>query len=452
MHFGILGYKPEKNRVQVMSNYIIQRNGYYYYFRRVPKDIAAYDSRKHIKVSLKTKDINTARKRAVMQNEAVEKFWRELVTSPGVPETHNDLYKQAIHTARVHGFAYRDISEIAENSSTAELVDRMLALREAKAHRPENKIIRNALTGTANRPKVKLSQLWDIYRPKSADRLIGKTDNQVRKWENPRRRALENFTAAVGNKDIVDINRKDILTFHDWWLTRITEENLKSGSANKNFRHIKDILDRVYTALDIEPATDIETLFAKIKFKGGDDSRRSYEAEYVQRVFLNSNALDGLNDEARALIYIMADTGARVSEITGLMPEDIRLDTPIPYIHIQSNARGGLKTGHSDRQIPLVGAALHGAKMFPKGLSRYATADSVSTAINKYFRQHDLSPSDGQSLYSLRHTFKDRLRDIQAPEEIIDNLMGHKSRGPKYGRGHILETKLEWLEKIAFNF
>lgn len=71
------------------------------------------------------------------------------------------------------------------------------------------------------------------------------------------------------------------------------------------------------------------------------------------------------------------------------------------------------------------------------------------TLINSCAK-NNLSPSEGQSLYSLRHTFKDRLRDIQAPEEVIDNLMGHKSRGPKYGRGHILETKLEWLNKIAF--
>ncbi|MEW8332977.1 MAG: hypothetical protein AB2692_18730, partial [Candidatus Thiodiazotropha sp.] len=54
------------------------------------------------------------------------------------------------------------------------------------------------------------------------------------------------------------------------------------------------------------------------------------------------------------------------------------------------------------------------------------------------------------TLYSLRHTFKDRLRDAQAPEEIIDELMGHKKSGPKYGRGHILERKYEWMEKIAF--
>jgi integrase len=434
-----------------MSNYITRYNGYYYYFRRVPKDVSPYDKRRHIKISLKTKDRATAQKRAIIQNEAIEKFWRELITSPSPSPEGTDRYRKIVQTARVHGFAYRDISDIAENASAAELVDRMLALRDAEGHLPENKEVRNALTGTAEHPQIKLSQIWDIFRPKSADRLIGKTEHQIRKWENPRRRALENFTEAIGDKEITEITRKDVLKFQEWWLRRVTQDGLKPDGANKNFRHVKDILDRVFIALDITPAVDIDTLFAKIKLKSGANSRRSYEAEYIERVLLNSDALDGLNDEARALVYFMADTGARVVEITGLMPEDIHLNAPIPYIHIRSNERGGLKTQQSERQIPLVGAALHAAKMYPEGLSRYANADSVSTAINKYLRENDLNPDSGQSLYSLRHTFKDRLRDIQAPEEVIDNLMGHKSRGPKYGRGHILETKLEWLQKIAFS-
>lgn len=62
----------------------------------------------------------------------------------------------------------------------------------------------------------------------------------------------------------------------------------------------------------------------------------------------------------------------------------------------------------------------------------------------------NIIPSPEHKVYSLRHTFKDRLRDIEAPEEIIDDLMGHKKSGPKYGRGHKLETKQKWLKKIAY--
>lgn len=436
-----------------MPDYLIKRDGHFYYFRRVPSHVSEYDTRKHIKISLKTKDESVARRRALIHNETIEKFWRELMSSTSPASGQDALFRKAVATARSHGFAYRNITDLADNAELGEIVDRMLAIRKAEQGDTEDskkEDVREALTGSIDVPQVLLSDAFDVYVPKCADRLQGKTDNQLRKWTNPRKLALRNFIDVAGDKTVTDVTRKDILAFQDWWLQRIAEENLKPGSANKNFRHLKDILDTVYLACGLELPIEIENLFSKIMLSGGDGSRESFEAAYVQDVLLNSNALNGLNPESRGIIYMMADTGARLVEITGLMPEDIRLDTDIPHIHIRSNERYRIKTPQSNRQIPLVGAALQGARQFPDGFSRFATADSASSSINKYFRDNDLCPSDGHSLYSLRHTFKDRLRDIQAPEEIIDNLMGHKARGPKYGRGHILETKLEWVKKIAF--
>jgi integrase len=180
------------------------------------------------------------------------------------------------------------------------------------------------------------------------------------------------------------------------------------------------------------------------------NSRQPFEASYVQNTLLKGNALAGLNDEARMLIFAMSDTGARESELIGLRKEDIILTGEIPFIWIQPYEGHALKTPHSDRKIPLVGASLHAFQKQPHGFHRYSNSDTASSAINKYLRENELRPTPKQTLYSLRHTFKDRLRDIGAPEEVIDELMGHKSRGPKYGRGHLLEKKHEWLERIAF--
>ena len=152
------------------------------------------------------------------------------------------------------------------------------------------------------------------------------------------------------------------------------------------------------------------------------------------------------------LVYMMIETGARESEIIGLGTEDIILASDVPHVIIQPNAIRSLKTDSSERKIPLVGAALLAAKeIYPDGLTRYREKpDHASGAINKYLRENDLRPTPKHTLYGLRHTFKDRLRDAGAPEEVIDELMGHKKSGPKYGRGHLLETKHRWLQKIAF--
>ncbi len=200
-----------------------------------------------------------------------------------------------------------------------------------------------------------------------------------------------------------------------------------------------------------EVNVDFDILFVKTKLKQIEQSRPPFESQYVQDIFLNSDSLNGLNDEARLLVFAMADTGARESELIGLEPEDILLNEEIPYIWIRARENKALKTITSERKIPLVGSSLYAFQRLPSGFNKYKNADTASTTINKYLRENELKPSEKHSLYSLRHTFKDRLRDAGAPEEVIDELMGHKKSGPKYGRGHILDTKLEWLQKIAFS-
>ena len=51
--------------------------------------------------------------------------------------------------------------------------------------------------------------------------------------------------------------------------------------------------------------------------------------------------------------------------------------------------------------------------------------------------------------YSLRHGFKDRLREAETPDELKDELMGHDTKKPKYGDGHGLQLKLKYISLIA---
>jgi integrase len=87
----------------------------------------------------------------------------------------------------------------------------------------------------------------------------------------------------------------------------------------------------------------------------------------------------------------------------------------------------------------------------PDGFPRYRDkADVLSALVNKALDARGLRPELGQSLYSLRHTFEDRLTAVDAPDKIIACLMGHKWSRPRYGVGPALEHKREWLERIAF--
>lgn len=425
--------------------FLTKRGERYYFFRRVPADLKKYDPRPHIRIALKTADEAEAERRVIQQNDMLEKYWQGLVKNKKI-HGQDESWKDAVSTARIHGFAYKGIAELADDKTTsiAELTERLRVI-EQEGTQPR---IVKALLGTQEKPSTPISAGLEAYFELCQDRLVGKSKDFIRKWENPRKRAVANFITALGDKNITDISRRDILDFKSWWLAKISKESMNPDTANKDLTHLKDILRVIMSDAEID--VNIPTLFAETTFRSRANSRVPFEAEFVQHTILKAGMLDGLNVEAQALIYIMADTGARVSEVIGLLPEDIILDAEIPHIFIRPNKKRTLKNAQSERQMPLVGAALHGIRMVRGGFPRYAAADSASNLVNQYFENHGIKLSPMHTLYSLRHTFKDRLRDIAAPEEVIDNLMGHAHDKPKYGRGHSLETKALWLNKIAF--
>jgi integrase len=133
-----------------------------------------------------------------------------------------------------------------------------------------------------------------------------------------------------------------------------------------------------------------------------------------------------------------------------LQRHSIHLDAPIPYVEVLPDGRR-LKTEDSRREIPLVGAALAAMKLRPDGFPRYRDkASALSATVNKFLGEQGLRPTKDHTIYSLRHSFKDRLVAAEAPDSLIDSLMGHRTGKPKYGKGPSLELKLKFLQSIAF--
>lgn len=161
------------------------------------------------------------------------------------------------------------------------------------------------------------------------------------------------------------------------------------------------------------------------------------------------SAIGFCNPEAYWSLFALSETGMRPVELCGLLPEDIKLDDPVPHIHICDRPNRPLKTPHNDRKIPLIGYALDAFKAMPNGFPKYFDKpDTLSSAVNKFLRENDLMPSSKHSVYSLRHSFQDRVLAVEAPDRVQAELMGHKFNRPKYGNGPTLEQKREWLRKI----
>lgn len=419
--------------------YILKIGANYYYNRRPPEYVADYDKRKIVRVALKTDSKRAALRKAIMINDQTEAYWQSLITNK---QQHSDsAFRKTVRIARQMGFSYQPMSVVA-GLPDHELIKRILVLEDASPKQVE------AVLG--GRPesqitiKQALSKFWDIAK----DRTINKTENQYRKWKNPRIKAVENFISLVGNKELIQINKDDILVFRDWWIERIQKENKNPSSANKDFIHLKDVLRTIseYERIDL----DIDYLFKKIMFETRfKQARLPFTSEQIISI-LQSEKLQNINEEARWFLHVAAETGARPSEIVGLLPEDIKLDAEIPHISITDRKERPLKTPHSQRDIPLIGYALDAFKAMPNGFSRYRDkSDQLSATVNKFLRENGLFPSERHSVYSFRHSFQDRILSVNAPDRVQAELMGHKFHRPKYGDGATLRLKLEWQNKIC---
>ena len=74
-------------------------------------------------------------------------------------------------------------------------------------------------------------------------------------------------------------------------------------------------------------------------------------------------------------------------------------------------------------------------------------ADHASAAINKWLKRD----FDGLTAHCLRHTFRDRLRAVECPMDLIDQIGGWKSVssiGNSYGKGYDVNKLISWIKKV----
>ena len=119
----------------------------------------------------------------------------------------------------------------------------------------------------------------------------------------------------------------------------------------------------------------------------GVETRPAFSNEWVCEKILKTGVFDGLNEQARLIVYALIETGCRPSEIANLTAEDIHLDVDVPYISIRPKAKRQLKSKSSKREIPLVGVSLEAMKQAPDGFPHYRDKSSLlSSSLMKAFR------------------------------------------------------------------
>ena len=128
-------------------------------------------------------------------------------------------------------------------------------------------------------------------------------------------------------------------------------------------------------------------------------------------------------------------------------------------MNIRPHPWRSLKTASRARVIPLVGSAKWAAERilaqpdssefaFPNYNDGQRTnANSASAALNKW-----LKTKIGRSytVHSFRHSMRDRLRAIECPSDIIDQIGGWLTQGVgnSYGDGYNYRVLNKWMTSL----
>lgn len=447
------------------GKFLLKRGKRWYYQRRVPEQFAHLDQRRFAKVSLKTESLEVARLRRDQLAEADDEYWMALAieteqqnaNGPAVREALEHRYKSAISRAMAYGFSYKPAGPLSETRSIADLMERIRTLEaQSGSNGDPKRIDTEALLGGAPDPAatIPVSEAFELFIQKIAfDDQYNKSKAQKRSWEKTKRASIKYFIDQMGDLPLSEITRDVALEYRDWWVSRMQPQDANTkpiapNTANRHIGNMRSLLKRYYKHIG---ETDFEDPFREFYFTGKTEAKRaSFSDEWVRKRILVPGLFDGLRLELRVIIYLLIETGARLSEIVNLRKEDIRLNANVPHIAIRPEQKRELKTEDSRREIPLVGIAEIAMRACPEGFAYYYDKSTlVSANLMKAFRQRKLLPSSDHVIYSFRHSFEDRMLEGGLDYGLRCALMGHKNNRPEYGQGGSLDYRRAELEKIA---
>ncbi len=384
--------------------FTFNRYGYYYFSRRVPADLIQHYSYPRIVQGLKTRSAHTAKTRALVAAAKLDEYWSHLrMTDP-------DLIGRNLLRPGVKTYSRNTQHDV----STATKVD------------------------------ITLYEALETY-------LVQKGANKGKTFHAAAQRACAYLVEACGAKDLADYTRTDALKYRDYLIAK----GMAGSSVSRVISSIRAVMNFAFS----EYALDLKNPFVGMYHDrlAGVSKRLPIPIEDIRKVQQRCLSLD---DDLRWLVALVSDTGMRLAEVVGLLRSDKILDEDIPFIRLQPHSWRKLKTSGSERDVPLVGVSLWAAQRlveacpdsvfaFPRcNKTSITNANSASAALNKWL--HPYVPV-GCTMHSFRHSMRDRLRAVECPADIVDQIGGWATGGvgQGYGVGYGLKVCDRWMNLIV---
>ena len=378
-------------RNKYVANHLLNRDGNYYFVRRVPNDLKNLYAVKRLCFSLKTKSYSSAIRMIKSVSQRLEDYWFGIrLQNMNVPAMHL-------------------IKTDSDNDNGPNIIDAL--------------------------------QLYLKLKGVNKNKIFLRTAH----------RNVEYIIKVLGNKSIQSYSSLEAGKFRDW----LIEQGMSNSTVKRVFSSVRAIINLSIS----EYGLDTVNPFSKVYLPSIDNElRMSIPMDKIRLIHGYCRQMD---DEPRWLISLLSDSGMRLSEALGLAKEDIKLEEPIPHIRLIPHPWRRLKTRSSQRYIPLVKESLWACKRilehnhdsifaFPRYTSiNQCNANSASAALNKWLKSKLI---DDYVIHGFRHSFRDRLRTVECPSEIIDQLGGWslKSVGQGYGKGYKLSILCKWMKNIEY--
>jgi len=292
---------------------------------------------------------------------------------------------------------------------------------------------------------VLLSEAVDVY-------LQQKGKGRPVTFHRAAERACGYVIDACGDKYLDVYTKADANKFRDALITR--------GLAGSSLTRVFGAVRAVTNFAASEQGLTLNNPFAGVYYDrtAGVSDRNPIPSDALQVVQTQCRKID---DDLRWLVALVSDTGMRLAEAAGLSKEDIITEKDGSLVvRVRHHSWRRLKTKGSERDVPLEGQARWAAQRIlaqdgPSGFAfplynktETTNANAASAALNKWMKEY---APEGCTMHSFRHSMRDRLRAVECPADIVDQIGGWRTDGVGHGYGsrYPLEVLQKWMKAVT---
>ena len=357
------------------AHYLKLKGNTYYFSRRVPADLRRHCRTGRIAYTLRRKSLGDTRVRAMSDAAKLDRHWHILrISSDDLPGKH-----------------------LLADTAEADIIDTPKDDHSLKAS-------------------------VAVY-------LRFKGNSRPPTFEAAVRRSCGYLIYCCGMKNLDEYVRSDATKFRDYLFAK----GLNGASVTRIFGTVRAVINLIISEFGLA----IINPFSNVYFDQSQGVKKHIpvKPEDIEKVQQERYKAD---DEKWRLIALIADTGIQLGEGAGLLRSDFTQRDGILCVKIRPHPWRSLKTLSSKRLVPLVGSSKWATEriLAQSADSRFAFSkyndgkrtnfNSASAALNKWLKS---KIKRGYTIQSFRPSMPDRLRAVEYPSEIIDQIGGWLTHG-----------------------